>query len=67
MVLCLAEFAVAGYIRSFWGDEKKVPLKTEDKVSAESVHVSHNMEVMRLCDDLGCLWAVASLLVYLKY
>ncbi|KAK5662515.1 hypothetical protein OQA88_8427 [Cercophora sp. LCS_1] len=62
VALCLGEFAVSGYLRSFWGDEKKVHLM--DKYNES---VSHNMEVMRLCDDLACLWAVAAVLAFYGY
>jgi len=71
VVLCLGEFAVAEYIRSFWAAEleETVPLKTgtDNKFSESEVHRSHNMEVMRLCDDLACLWAVAAGLAYFGY
>ncbi|KAK1761558.1 hypothetical protein QBC47DRAFT_370414 [Echria macrotheca] len=62
VVLCLGEFAVGGYIQSFWADEKRVLLTDEYNES-----VSHHMEVMRLCDDLACLWAVATVLAFLGY
>jgi hypothetical protein len=57
--LCLGEFATSSYLRSFWGDEEKVPLMEKHNES-----ISHNMEVMRLCDDLALLWGVAAALAY---
>lgn len=62
VTLCLSELAISSYIRGFWDDEKKAPF-----VEKYYESVSHNMEVMRICDDLACLWAVATGLAYFGY
>ncbi|KAK4450561.1 hypothetical protein QBC34DRAFT_493807 [Podospora aff. communis PSN243] len=60
--LCIGEFATSSYLRSFWGDEKVVPLM--DKYNEP---ISHGMEVMRICDDLALLWGAAAALVYFGF
>jgi len=49
--LCLAEFVVSGYLRSFWAKEKKVPLMDEYNES-----IDHTMTVMRLSGALAYFW-----------